>query len=550
MQHTKKNFIYVIRLFLILQFFIPQVVFGEVQRVVFILDASASMWGQINGRPKIDIAKEIMKELLAKSSENMDIRLMVYGHRRKGDCKDIEMIESTGTNTEELQATIDKIMPRGMTPITNALKIASSNISSGTVVLISDGIETCKGDPCALAKEFRENGVKIVIYTVGFGVDEKAAKQLTCIAEATGGHYYPARDSKRLRDILFAVKNAVAQRETPPPPKITAELIDESGLKHKTKRLKLTAFGKIVLRPADWVKMPPYRWGVVDAETGQPRGEGGTSGLRVKNGEYQIWWQQTEHHNSKVLLSNVVRVNGGVAEVPIDTGVRISVPGDIPVPYEWWLVRAGTKDVVAEFYDTLDPQVVPFGTYELHWWQEEHHSIPINLGNIKIDFGKLNECVIDQGFLLKVSTNESLYYYRLVGSDGRVVGEWSGRPSLQIAPSGTYTLYFRQTEHGHSDVRWGQVVIPEKGFPVIKIDSGVKFIADSNTPFPYRVYFKNLEDGQEIIWKGDFARSWSPIFLPPGRYRLDWWEKEHETTRTTLIDEFTVEPSTILEVEL
>ncbi len=550
MPKVNQKIILLSTLFLMIQLFLPCTILANSNRIIFILDASGSMWGRINGKPKIVIARQVMKDLLNEAPSNIDMSLMAYGHRRKGDCKDIEMIGSTGTDPARLKATIDQITPRGMTPITDALSKAASVISkdgaSGTVVLISDGLETCSGNPCALAKELVQKGVKIVVHTVGFDVDQQAARQLACIADATAGHYYAAGNSQKLHEILFSVTDAVVKQKAPPKPEVPVNTQPET----KSKRIRITGFGTIILKPADWVKMPPYKWGVVDAESGQLKGEASTKKLKIKKGEYQIWWQQTEHNSNRIFLSEAIKVTSGNIDVPIDTGLRITVPKGISEPYRWWLSQNEADDIIANFHKTLDAQVVPAGRYHLHWWQDKHYSTSLDLGPVEIEAARLNDYVIDQGFLLRSITKEPFYFYKLLGTDGKMIGRWKGKPALQIAPPGTYTLVFRQTEHGHRDVFWGEVTVPDKGFPIIDIDSGVKFIVPAGTPLPYRVYFKNLENDQEIEWHGNFARTWSPILLPPGKYRLDWWEKEHETKRMTLIDEFTVEPSTIMEIEL
>lgn len=551
-----QNFFFLIVACLIIQLILPSKSIAKTGKtdLIFILDASGSMWGRINGQPKIVVAKQVMKDLLTGIPSHVNIGLVVYGHRRKGDCNDIEIIGPTGTDPAKLKMAIDKIMPQGMTPITASLRQATSIISDtenpGTVVLVSDGLETCKGNPCALVQELLQKGAHIIVHTVGFDVDKKAAQQLTCIAETTGGHYYPASDSKKLRKILFAVRDAVIKEKAPPPPPPAPQAPSSTKIATKSKRIKIKGFGTIILKPAPWVKIPPYKWCIVDAETGKLKGCATTNQLKVSKGEYQILWRQTEHHNNDVLLSAMVKVDGGSVEVPIDTGLRITTPKGISAPYRWWLTRGNSREVVALFEQTLDIQLVPAGHYHLHWWQKEHSSTPIDLGPIEIEAGKLNDYIIDQGFQLRLAITEFPYYYKLLDKDGKLMGTWRGKPSLQIVPPGTYTVVYRQTEHGHTDLVWGKITVPEQGFATINIDSGVKFIVPPNTPLPYQVYFINLETGEEMIWSGQYSGKWAPIPLPPGRYRLDWWEKEHETERMTLIEEFIVEPSTFMEIEL
>jgi Ca-activated chloride channel family protein len=93
---------------------------------------------------------------------------------------------------------------------------------------------------------------------------------------------------------------------------------------------------------------------------------------------------------------------------------------------------------------------------------------------------------------------------------------------------------------------WGAVVIPEHEFAKIPINSGIKLIHASDAKPPYGIFLKDLDSGHEIAVK----ETWDPVPAPPGRYRLDWWESQHGSTRQTLADEFTIEPGALVEVEM
>ena len=69
-------------------------------------------------------------------------------------------------------------------------------------------------------------------------------------------------------------------------------------------------------------------------------------------------------------------------------------------------------------------------------------------------------------------------------------------------------------------------------------------------PPPYRAYFVNLDTGEEISWSGTWGKRWEPVPVPPGRYRLDWWEAEHQTQRMTLAEELVIPAHTLVEIEL
>jgi len=168
--------------------------------MVFILDASGSMWGQVDGKAKMDIAKEVMADLIGNLPDGMNVGLVAYGHRKKGDCKDVEeLVPLTPVNKKALVAKVNAISPKGMTPITlsitETVKPLKTREGETTVVLVSDGKETCEGDPCALVKELKASGVKFTMHVVGFDVTKEETKQLECIAKAGGGDYFAAKNA-------------------------------------------------------------------------------------------------------------------------------------------------------------------------------------------------------------------------------------------------------------------------------------------------------------------------------------------------------------------
>ncbi|MFQ5528228.1 MAG: VWA domain-containing protein [Thermoanaerobaculia bacterium] len=177
-------------------------------RVVLILDASGSMWGQINGRHKIEIAREVIHQLLEDWDPSVHLGLTAYGHRREGDCADIEsLIPADSVDPASVRAAVDGLNPKGKTPLSDAVIHAARQLryqeEKATVILVSDGIETCDRDPCEVARALEEAGADFTTYVIGFDVTEETAKaQLRCLAENTGGEFTVARDARSLRAAL------------------------------------------------------------------------------------------------------------------------------------------------------------------------------------------------------------------------------------------------------------------------------------------------------------------------------------------------------------
>ena len=133
---------------------------------------------------------------------------------------------------------LQAVKPLGKTPITYSLEQALNDFGerSGELILITDGIETCNADPCALVRAWREKGVEIRVHVVGFGLDAKAKEAMQCISEAAGTPYYDAPDGAALADALGTIRQ---QSREPAPqstqPKATVALkilgIDRKGNK-------------------------------------------------------------------------------------------------------------------------------------------------------------------------------------------------------------------------------------------------------------------------------------------------------------------------------
>ncbi|MER9003059.1 MULTISPECIES: VWA domain-containing protein [unclassified Mesorhizobium] len=191
-------------------------------KVIIILDASGSMWAQIDGKPKLEIARESLRTVLQSVPGDDEIGLMAYGHREKGSCDDIELIvPPQAGSASAISAAADSLKFLGKTPLTAAVKQAAEALKytedKATVVLITDGLETCEGDPCALGKELEASGVDFTVDVVGFGLTADEGKQIACLADNTGGKYIQASDEKALQEALVETVAAPAPAPAPEP---------------------------------------------------------------------------------------------------------------------------------------------------------------------------------------------------------------------------------------------------------------------------------------------------------------------------------------------
>jgi Ca-activated chloride channel family protein len=185
-------------------------------RAIIVLDASGSMWGQIDGRPKVDIARETLRTVLQSVPADTELGLMAYGHREKGSCTDIELVVPPAAGTAQaITQAADTMRFLGKTPLTAAVRQAAEALryteERSTVLLITDGIETCEADPCALGKELESAGVDFTAHVVGFGLTAEEGREVACLAENTGGKYLQASDADGLKEALAATVVAPAE---------------------------------------------------------------------------------------------------------------------------------------------------------------------------------------------------------------------------------------------------------------------------------------------------------------------------------------------------
>ena len=185
---------------------------------IIVLDASGSMWGTVRGETKIDVARRAIRQLVRELPKNTQLGLVAYGHRRKGDCADIELlIPLQKLDAEKFMGKVDSIMPKGMTPLTSAIEFAAESLAfkeqKATVILVSDGKETCHRDPCEVAKKLEELGVDFTAHVIAFDLSEKDAKSIECIAKNTGGQFLKANDAGTLTDALQMVLEKEDEKE-------------------------------------------------------------------------------------------------------------------------------------------------------------------------------------------------------------------------------------------------------------------------------------------------------------------------------------------------
>lgn len=191
--------------------------------VELILDSSGSMATPIQGstETRMQGAKRVLDDVInaIPLSPGINVGFRVYGH--KGDnteagkavsCKSSDLlVPINGVNKDLLRKQVQTFQPTGWTPLAYSLELAGKDFKPGgpnitnAVILVTDGLETCGGDPCAVAGSLHKSNVQLATYVIGFATTEADQRTLQCIATQGGGKLYGASNAVELSKALFTV---------------------------------------------------------------------------------------------------------------------------------------------------------------------------------------------------------------------------------------------------------------------------------------------------------------------------------------------------------
>lgn len=223
--------------------------------ILFVVDASLSMKEAIDrdehGRKiqKIDAAKQVLQKAMMKIPTGVDVGLRVFGHLSQPglECQATALLVPPGKgNRTAIISRVRPIRPTGLTPLTYALHQAAEYDlrrapGQKTIILITDGVDTCGHDPCAYIKTLKPRGIDLKVDIVGLDIRRDfAKKKLDCIATSSGGKYY---DANTAADLIDSVSHSVSQA-------ISGEVIIGGSEENKMKNT-LTPAELIPILPMD-----------------------------------------------------------------------------------------------------------------------------------------------------------------------------------------------------------------------------------------------------------------------------------------------------------
>ncbi|MEY8749232.1 vWA domain-containing protein [Alkalicoccobacillus gibsonii] len=182
--------------------------------VQILIDASGSMAAEMDGKPKMDIAKEAVQTFASNLPEEANVALHVYGHKgsnqtegKEESCSRTETLYSFNEYDEaDFQASLDSFQATGYTPIALAIEEAGSLFQENgenIIYIVSDGEETCGGNPVEATMSLQDSGVSAVVHIIGFDVNDAERQALEAIADAGEGEYFRA-DNAEMLDETFS----------------------------------------------------------------------------------------------------------------------------------------------------------------------------------------------------------------------------------------------------------------------------------------------------------------------------------------------------------
>lgn len=189
-------------------------------RILFIFDDSYSMYAPWNSNIKIEVAKKVMSHFLdsLKNLKNLELALRCYGHTtffKEKNCKDSKLevpFAPASSNTDKIKQRINKLEPMGTTPIAFSLGECTADFTPKSncrniVILITDGIEECEGNPCQVSVELQKKGIFLKPFVIGVGLDVKFADVFGCM-----GKFYDVSNEANFEDVLkLVLTEAISQ---------------------------------------------------------------------------------------------------------------------------------------------------------------------------------------------------------------------------------------------------------------------------------------------------------------------------------------------------
>ena len=181
---------------------------GGAGTAIVVLDGSGSMGGPLDGQTdvKFDMASRALLQLLPTAAAQSRTGLVTFGNRRKGDCGDADTaILPTSGNLDQFSSVFARIGPTGKGPLVHGVRTAAKSLppdAPGTLIVIHDDMDNCRQDVCAAAADLAKISPKITVHVITISLDKTTSEKMSCLATATGGRVFEARDAASVESSL------------------------------------------------------------------------------------------------------------------------------------------------------------------------------------------------------------------------------------------------------------------------------------------------------------------------------------------------------------
>ena len=204
-------------------------------RILFLLDGSGSMLSKWEGTTRMQVAKRLLSDLVdsLKVDDQVELALRVYGHqyhRRLQNCKDSKLeVGFRANNHQQIIQKLQAIAPKGTTPIAYSLQQLAQDFPEdqtyrNIVIIITDGLESCDGDPCTVSTSLQKRRIFLRPFVIGLGMNPSFEEQFDCL-----GRFFDARDIRSFRRVLNTTLQQTLAETT-----VSIELLDQQDRPRET----------------------------------------------------------------------------------------------------------------------------------------------------------------------------------------------------------------------------------------------------------------------------------------------------------------------------
>lgn len=525
---------------------------AEISRIQIVFDGSGSMWGRIPGDtgPKFAVAREGLRQSLPRLARTTDVGLTMFGHRRRGDCSDVEVAQPLQpVSTAQVTVPLEKLNPKGRGPLALAMMTAADAIPGvpgrDSLILIHDDLDNCQGNPCEVARNLKRVRPRLTIHVISLGMKEDDAKLMSCVATITGGRSFNVQDAP---SAMSAIDEALrlASLQVPSPTELARERpkAEAQAAVEGPPGLRLSAVLAVGEKPLDQpVRFRVFRAGeTADAHEPLAEVKEARPSLTLTPGTYDV-----EATLGFVTVRQSVEVAGDrptVAAITLNAGsiqfARQSAASgaDLSPTMVITLLEANPKAPQKERVLWVGPaqdleMFVPAGSYRVVMQDRQFRAdrpVVVAAGKTRValpvsQVGRVQVKALDHG--TAAGTAEAVLYRVLeddpnVREGRREVARSAAVEPVFTLPAGTYHLI---AEKGTAEVR---ELIALKGGDdvrrVINLKLGSLTLATrlpgmtlGEGDISYRVY--RLQDGERFVARAD--RNRPGLDLPAGRYKVE-----------------------------